>query len=407
MSPSGERLSSFSRNQCAAYIVASIVSYLNEIGPGTVKKFRSVQVPDPICESPGCVGLISLEDAVLRIVASDLPIKTVLVENVTDAIIRLPAALKKRAFLFDMADAIRELSTHYLVLVDIPFESGKKNVVQLRTQVIKRTIPLKHYDIFSKNLGQGLGGKIEGARNSVRRLLGVRPAVVSYPLANSRLADSYHIEIKGPEGTYLGRQRAVIKPNNKEKELDGVRCAMQARFGQRHSHLYIHGGEDLRDVYFENHFFERVPGSVGRATMTCLAALVLIVLCAFSKLSVGYLPPTDLMAVLLAVPAVAGAWAGLGGGDEMTGESLVARISQLETFVASLATALLFAVLPPAGGDSHDLSLSRLTSAPWGWAWVVIVAAQIFAFIAISLCWTFRGLVQESFIRREAKENRP
>lgn len=412
--PSGGRISSLARDNASGYILAVLTEYLTSLGSSTLDQFQksTINYPEFADSADNEKKVMTLEEAVVRVVSSDTPYSAGDIQDLTDAMFALPCKRQKREGLKDCAAVVRELASHYLILVEVPCRSdenasnagGNSRQARLRIAATRRIIPFRHNTDVSLRKSNRIEQIIDFLRNSTRRLLGVQSALVSYPLVNSRRAQSFHIEIKGPEGTYLGRQRVVTQPNNIEVDLNDVRCAMQPRFGQRHSHLYVHNAVELRNAYFENHFFERVPGSIGRATITSLAAFILITLCALTKLDVGYVTGTDLLAVLLAAPAVAAGWAGLGGGDRITGESLVARVAQIETFVMSLFTAWLFAALPKAHHPhDHGFSIVKVNEDPWGWLWLLVVLSQGAALLAIGACWGFRSAVQEHFVRRERR----
>ncbi|MDO3244281.1 hypothetical protein P5V67_04115 [Mycobacteroides abscessus subsp. abscessus] len=400
---SNERVSSYSRNQAAGFMLAALTEYLSALGESTLDKFQSTVVEIPVNLGGGDTTSLTLEEAVIQVIGADRPWADTEIQCITDQIFMLPHDASKEPGLLDCATVIRELASHYPLLAELSITGASKAPLQVRASAIKRVIPFRN-SVAGTTRPKGrrsTGGVIDTVINFPRRVLGVQPALVSYPVANSRRAQSYHIEIKGPEGTYLGRQRVVKRPNGTEIPLDNIRCAMQPRFGQRHSHLYVHSAVDLRNAYFENCFFERVPGSVGRATITALAAMVLITLCAITKLGIGYVKGTDLLAVLLALPAAAATWAGFGERGRITGDVLVSRVSQIGTLTASLLTAWLFAVLPSIERNEHSFSVHDVTSSPWGWLWALIVMFEGAGLVAIAACWVFRSLVQGHFVRRE------
>ena len=222
--------------------------------------------------------------------------------------------------------------------------------------------------------------------DDARRLFGVRPTIVYFALANADRAQSYHAEVKGPDGTYLARQEIRSTDNTliKAKEQG---FAMSARRGQRHSHLYIRGGEDFEKRVLVTHFYERMPGSMGLATYSALAASIVIWLCAGVSLGIGHSQGgTDLVAILLAFPVVISLWAGFDRAPSLLGVVMIARVTKLISITLAVLAAALYVLGP-------------LPWFPGSAQWVFLAGG---ATLNVSACvgsWSLRARVHEHFLR--------
>lgn len=240
---------------------------------------------------------------------------------------------------------------------------------------------------------------IEQKVMAARQWLGIRSSTIMVPLINADRAKSYHLQLKGPEGTYVARQNIVSRPRSSQL---GSGLAPQAtaiqyaeRQGQRHAHLYLQDASGFSRSYFECRFYERMPGSVGPSTLAALAAFVIILICASSFYVKPSGPDSNLVSVLLAAPAVMGAWAGFDAARTLSGGTLVARVSAISTIILALAAALVYAgypfILSKTGPQFNDFIK---------FVWIMLVGLAALNVISIGLSWFIRFRVQSHFLNQ-------
>ncbi|YCH09972.1 hypothetical protein ACTAQJ_10605 [Arthrobacter sp. alpha11c] len=145
--------------------------------------------------------------------------------------------------------------------------------------------------------------------------------------------------------------------------------------------------------YFECCFYERLPGSVGPSSLAALAAFVIILICASSFYVKPDGPDANLVSVLLAAPALMGAWAGFDAARSLTGGTLVARVSAISTIILALAAALFYAGYP--------FIVSKVNTGLddfMRFFWVMLVGLALLNSVGIGLSWLIRFRVQSHFL---------
>jgi hypothetical protein len=241
-----------------------------------------------------------------------------------------------------------------------------------------------------------LASRMDRAKRVFREGLGVRPIVVRVPLYQATRCRSYHVEVFAPPTSYLAAQR-IMDYDGKTVLLPEVAYEMRRRLGQRYSHLHLRQCGDLEACFFENYFYERSPGSIAGATMSSLAATILLWLTALTAIRRAHhaglaASETDLIVALLAFPAVVGTWAGFEQGRQLFGGTLVARISSLVTVAVCIGGAATYVLTaPPFGG---------LTGHPLTAVWALVVTTTTFNSVACVGSWTLRASTESAFIAK-------
>ena len=226
-------------------------------------------------------------------------------------------------------------------------------------------------------------------RDALRRLLGIRPAMIAFPLANADRASSYHVQAIGRDDTYLARQR-VSDFFGRDAEPTGESYRIQRRFGQRSARLYVRKGDGYASRYFVCNYFERMPGSLGAATMSALGAMVLIVIAGLIKIDGSDGQSPDLVAVILSFPAITGTWLGFRQTRNLYGGVLMARVSLITTVVLAMVAAAYYAAGPNAYSGSMTIGvLNRSVST----AWMLLSGVAVVNFLACSGGWLLRANV--------------
>ncbi|WP_141216962.1 hypothetical protein [Rhodococcus sp. 14-2483-1-2] len=393
------RLSSLPNTRAAGYILSVIRRLLKQAGGTALVQFQTLDASGH-----------STELSLAALLVSTKPVEDSKVIDLTDAVALLPTTVNGGRLLLSINKMIRVIAGEYPLLV----VAGKPpeqldGTGTFRIRLIYRLIPDRY---FVKVTGSGTNKRLwaEWLQGIPRRYLGIPPTSIAHELKNASRTASFHANIKGPERTYLGRQRVVNWPSNVDVDLSSNQYAMRRRLGQRHAHLYFSGTNDLRDSYYECTFFERVPGSVGQAALASLASTILLVIATIDHLGYTQLNKTDILAVLLALPAIAGTWLGLSQNDTISGPTVAARVSSIVTLATSLLGAWFYSVLPSFvssaenGGVHGPASVAsdptHLTDRPWQWAWILVCGLAAGNLIGILTCWFFRSMVQAQFTGR-------
>lgn len=207
-------------------------------------------------------------------------------------------------------------------------------------------------------------------KRAFQSILGARPMFVSIPLSYAWTCESYHLQVKGPEGLYLAHQ-AVVLGNAKTPVASAVRTGpatseqpqepddkprkyltFQRRLGQAYGHFYARSfpqsaldGRRKPEARFT--FYETPPGTAFQATVAAISSFLLIWL-------IGYVvtkaPPaagddilgSDAPVLLLAFPGVAASWVGFETQPGLLSRSLSAVLSLIGTAAFSIAASALF-----------------------------------------------------------------
>lgn len=376
----GERVSSLPQFEAVALMVAMLRKLVALCGRRAIREYHRY-----------------IEDDILALLNSNRPMSQTDADAVGEKLILLPHdSSEAMAILLSIRQVIRRLRRYYPIL--ILHETQEKLAGRLLDERIRlvaefESSPMLQGSTLPRNGRLSWYGRL---RDEVRRLLGVRPAVVVLPLTNADRCMSYHVQVKGPDGTYLGRQR-IVTTSGAEVDLSAINCSMQPRAAQDSSHLYLRGAEDFSTHLYVNHFYERAPGSIGVAAVSALAATVLVFLGGLVRL--GYSPGTssDLLAAILAFPAVAGALVGLDRGSGLVGGTLTARASTIVTMAVSLLASGLYVLGPITTFDKGGAPfLSRAGSL----LWASLMAIAVLNLLVSVSSWILRASVESHFTRR-------
>ncbi|UUW90436.1 hypothetical protein [Pimelobacter simplex] len=262
----------------------------------------------------------------------------------------------------------------------------------VRIVIERRIVPILSY-------GQG---RRERFSEWVRAQLGVRSVRISIPLASSNRARSYHLEVLGPEGTYLAAQRLI----DSKGDWIGteVPCKLTPRNGQRFSHLYVSGHRDARlginarlsTAHYVASFFERPPGQVAAATLVAWGGVAVTLLAATARLVEGaVVESTDVVAILLSVPAALSAWLGLGLATPHC-YAAVSRMLPLATLGFAIGASVLFLF-----SGSHDpVPFDQISEHALYRQWLALILGMSWVAIAGSISWFSRVAIYRHFVSR-------
>jgi len=309
------------------------------------------------------------------------------------------------------AKLVRKLTSHYAIVAVVPCPPDGRFVITYERMVTP-----------SLQLARRSDGSLNWIKARLRMLLGARPVDVTVGLENAPTTQSYHLIVDGREGAFVGWQEApglIPYFNAHAKRLRQERAErrdlepppppyfrFRRRAGQTYAHFYARFFPEPKDdvpqgkvlPYIHLRFYEVPPGSVFRASVTAIAAGILIWIVGFITWRTGN-PQTDAPAYLLAFPALAAGWLGYESqqGRLLEG-SLAARQSLVLTVVLSIAASGLFLTYrtdPSAMRWTipYDIAVFGIDSL----AWAILMLASLLnaasiSYMAIARAWEYAYL---------------
>jgi hypothetical protein len=294
------------------------------------------------------------------------------------------------------------LSLSYPIVAVVPFALVTANRLLLRYE--RCIIPASQH---------------KGLRGEVRLGLGIRPNEVALSPVLALTASSYHLLVNCPSDKYVLKQALRCKhceslvnrqwrgksPNARDDEKvrdpkvkcchttqfadgdDSCHYRLRRRRGQSYVHLYMRGYAHAEPMYGLQLFVqlkEVPPGSRGQAVVTAVATTVLIGTVGHLMSHETAVSTSDLPALALSLPAVAASWFGFAAdGSELTGSSLLARLSLISSGALSVAAIVIYlarlggivtgpgksgAVIQPAASIGHHgihVAFLGVTDVPW------------------------------------------
>lgn len=261
---------------------------------------------------------------------------------------------------------IRLLSVNYVLMAHV--DSGgvpRRHIVKMEQ--------FKVPAILLEQSKSRMSGFLIAVRDKLRRAFGVRPTRFVIDLSGARTAGSYHFDLMGPDGTYLGRQEPLGFSTEEVRE-SGAYIRFRRRLGQRYAHVYARGGRRIlrhaTSMAVDLTYFERPPGSFAPAALAALA-LSWFILIGGHATSIDDPGNADVIAVMLTLPGIVAAWFGFEDSRRFLGGSLGSRLHS--TLVAALA-------LIASGVFVGDLSWStdlNLWDLDTGWTLMLIASTAL------------------------------
>lgn len=252
-------------------------------------------------------------------------------------------ARARRSAITTIASYVQSLHDRHLVLAVLPPESTHNNraVVKYR----RKFAPQWCHSRFGEH-------PISFIRERVAAFFGAGLGEVEVDLRRASRAQSYHIEVRGGENAYAATQAITGIDNYEMVGHPGQK--QRPRFvrlkGQSYVHWYFrdlarkHGSRDELTLHVE--FFEAPPSSMAKATMSALAATVLIYVVSLVASAADGEPlniQSDFPALVLAFPAVAAAWIGMDRSQtSLLTSDIAARFASIATFLFCVLAGALF-----------------------------------------------------------------
>ncbi|SMC96737.1 hypothetical protein SAMN05661093_03350 [Kibdelosporangium aridum] len=235
--------------------------------------------------------------------------------------------------LWAVAELVKALARHYPIVAVVPRPENSQTRAIIKYE--RLVIPQLKAVPYGQN-------KLRYLRDQVGRAVGTKPIELDLTLNNASFAQSYHILVFGPEGTYLGFQDV---PEVRETIGESAYFRFRRRLGQAYAHGYFRSvppdaGANLR---LTARFFEIPPGTIAKASVAAFANLLLMfsaaVLLGADQVAVANAFPV----LVLTIPAAISAWIGLdSAGQQLLDGTLSSRLSSMFTVGASLASSVLY-----------------------------------------------------------------
>jgi hypothetical protein len=180
-------------------------------------------------------------------------------------------------------------------------------------------------------------------------LLGSRPIELILGVDLAARTQSYHLLVYGPDGTYVGFQE-LLNATAFAGQFDANRrpyMRLRRRLGQSYAHAYFRnvakGPDPANRMSYRVKFYETPPGSIAKAAVSSLTALLLIYIVAVIMSQSSTAPSSDFPALALAFPALVAAWIGFDGTSQrLFGGTLTSKVSSVFTVICSLGASALF-----------------------------------------------------------------
>jgi hypothetical protein len=268
---------------------------------------------------------------------------------------------------------------HYLIVVEAELPRGSRLSMRY-----SRTVP--EY------------GRAAGWNDRVRVRLGLSPYRYSIPLRLPFDAPSYHFSMQGVPGQYLAHEALINTKTGAQIDpatfsAVAPQPSLQGRHGSGlpYVHLYTTGLDKASPIGMSTQveFDEIPPGALGGACVVSAACAVLIWFFALTQpgLRQALASPSDLPALLLAVPAFAATWIGQSV-DRILRSSSSAYVGLAISAVLSIASALLY--VANSGGRSFYTiknvtllhGLVSLKDVDMSWFILAFIASVVTAYLA-------------------------
>ncbi|MGV8895048.1 MAG: hypothetical protein ACOH1U_01135 [Rhodoglobus sp.] len=414
--PSGMRVSSLNRTQTNAHIYGVIRSLISSAGPAAWLAFRA----------PGDEGK-SLDQRVGEYIsqasaANNEPVTQNSTNELVERILALPSTRDAR--LFGVARFINQIRRDYPICVQVNSRDFRSEDVRITVErrVIPQVVGKRKEEPGSGSLDSpaqngGIGRTLmwfERVAASIldasRRFAGVTSSVLTYDLENAARAESYHLEVRGPEGYYAARQRMVDAVGLPISPLTTAAESVEHSplQGQRHTHLYLRRARAADIAAFQAVFNERTPGSMAVALAAVVATLAIATIIAVTQVRDSYKFCIDafpdlldgclggraasvvdngsLIQILLTFP-IALIAVSFSRSSSVWGGVLVARV--VNVFVILLALAAL----------ALSTFASSFTAAGLSVAWIVVLGLLSLISVGTGASLVQRTIVHISYIR--------
>lgn len=379
-----DRVSSLPSAYAAAYAAGAVRSLIRAAGRSALREYQARSVVCGSVEDRVVEILRSTECGDGRSAAVELAAK---IES-------LSARRRLKPLLVAAAAVVLHLAEQYAVCV--PMDAGSAGEGQLVRLTMERAV-LPEITGFSFDAVTALG-KIEALRKRavdwMRNVVGVPPHTIDYPAVLAARTSSYHLSVRGPEGTYLAHQElrdgADFGRSLSKGELAKRSYAMAPRLGQRTGHLYARSSRGFDSILYSCKFYERMPGSMSTAFVGAASTFVVAAAIAVYSLYARQ-DPSGFLQILLAFPLALTATSSFRQGAPFWGGDLGARSATVITVL--VLTACLWASTL-SGWVSHSSQAVM---------WASILVVSLCNTVVTLVSWISRASTQHRFLQRSTE----
>lgn len=378
------RVSSLSHVQSAAYAIRCVRALVEQAGKRAVRAYESRSAAHG-----------SLEDEIQKLLTASAPQDPT---NVSNALLALPVKRAQDAEFLQAANVILlSLAEQYPICVWVPKDLATNDIHQpIRVTVERVVFPeLRPFTTSGPRFTQ----RVEGARKrfvqGLRTAVGVPTHTIDFPTSSAARTMSYHLTVRGPEGSYLAKQELRDEREKgrsvSRSRLMSIRYAMNKRLGQRTGHLYARGGTEFQSLLYSCKFYERMPGSMSTALVGAAATTLVAIAVAVSSLR-PHAEVSGLMQILLAFPLALTATSNFRQGAPFWGGDLAARTATFVTVVV-LGASLLASVYGYEGSSDTKSTM-----------WATIIAVSSANTVICLISWLGRAATAHQFLKRTKGE---
>jgi|GEM_PF-2311156 len=358
----GKRVSTIDSGRQVAFAAAVMRRVLHATGAAAYKQYVDV-----------------IEPKVLAILASHRAPSPVRVSAIVEAISLLPRAKGTEHRISTTISLFRVLARVQSISVLVPAEAVTKTQWP---HLHRFTVERREVSVL------GNGPEVRAPRlvslgDFAKQALNVRPNRMYYLISAAMRTHSYHLEMEGPEGTYLSEMEVLPRAGT-------IDAQMAPRLGQRRSHLYT--TRVSAPFYVAAAFNERGPGSFASTTLTALAASLIVLLLSWQEHDNLGVAPDDqvvqawLIPALLAVPLAVATLSGWEAVKTSKHPTLLSR---------SINLLVIFLVLAAFICEARRNSLGDWADPLWT---LLPLFGAVLTIISL-ISWTLRLKVEHNFNR--------
>lgn len=344
---------------------------------------------------------ITIEDLVERLIRSAGPTPAPTARYVADRITSLNPAHPSLAAAADVVLALRRNYPICVPIVTAPDRSGPaadSHRITVERVVIPGRRPRGDSDRLRGSASHRVVGWLEAKREAIERALnqalGVPVTTLTFPLRLAESTDSYHLNLRGPEGHYVSEQEILRRHDLDDggrvprSELAALSYAMSPRQGQRTAHIYIRSGTKPGRYEYQARFAERMPGAMATTFVSAVTTLVIssaIALATLSLTATEQASSLGLLQILLAFPLALTATSNYTHGSPFWGGDLASRLATLITVVVLAASLWV---------STAAMIVPKDTVATW---WSVVLTTAALNTLFTLTAWLTRVSIHRSF----------
>lgn len=382
------RISSLTHTQSIAFALAAVRTLISQAGSAAL---------DGYDKRPG--DEVSLARTVERALSANKPMGRGRVRTATTSITKLPCDPHKRIFLVAAASIVAHLRKRYPLCVPVdssPISTPPRGATQQGERIIVERIAIAVRRV-REDRPRTARDRLESRRRrtiaALNSVFGIAPTEITFPTSAAKRTRSYHLTLRGPEGTYLAHQELLYSRDHgvrvPSKVLKRLPYTMNARYGQRTAHLYVRNGKRFGRYEYACQYRERMPGSMSTAFVGAITTAVIAGAICMATLAEDNNGAIGLLQIMLAFPLALTATSSFAHGAPFWGGDLAARAATIVT-VFALAASLWVSTAATFAPKTLIGSL-----------WVIVIVLTVSNALFTLVSWLTRASTQRRFLQRQ------